>query len=77
MRPPDFDIYELIEDLKGTPSSIDVALPAEMIPEDLTTEDHEKIDAEIFQCDRCGWWCEQDENHNGDEICEDCSDEVS
>lgn len=37
----------------------------------------EAIDAEIFCCASCEWWCELSEareNENGDDVCEDCDD---
>lgn len=72
MRPANFNIQELIDELQGTCSSINDHLPEGMDDNDLTSDDHEEIDNQIFLCDTCGWWCEscfQDEDGN----CEDCS----
>ena len=30
------------------------------------------IDMEVFECEECGWWCENCED-TGDGICEDCA----
>lgn len=76
MRPKDFDVSKLIEDLQGTCSSIEDHLPEGMQWEDLTSGDHLNIDYEIFLCADCGWWCEvveMREDTSGENVCEDCS----
>ena len=77
MRPDDFDVQELINSLQGTCSSIDDHLPEGMNWEDLTNEDHEAIDNEIFLCAECGWWCEISEQVESDDeqYCRDCREE--
>lgn len=76
MKPQDFKISELIENLRGTCSSIDENLPEGMDWEDLTTEDHEIIDANIFKCETCSWWFDQgeqgDDNDTDEEVCKEC-----
>jgi hypothetical protein len=76
MRPEDFDVQKLIEDLQGTCSSIDDHLPEGMNWENLTDEDHEAIDNEIFLCAECGWWCEACESNDkdGEIVCDDCKE---
>lgn len=56
MRPKDFDVYQLIESLAGTCNTIQEHLPEGMEEEDLTQEDHNQIDLEIFECPQCNWW---------------------
>jgi hypothetical protein len=71
MRTQDFDVQQLIDDLQGTCTSINDHLPEGMDDMDLTSEDHDVIDNQIFLCETCGWWCEiseQDEDGN----CQDC-----
>jgi len=74
MRPVNFDINDLIESLNGTCNSLDSALPEGMEYDDLTTEDHAEIDANIFCCATCGWWCEIGGANSGDDgdVCGDC-----
>lgn len=74
MRPSDFDIQKLIESLQGTCSTIEEHLPEGMEWVDLTKEDHEAIDAEIFLCEQCGWWCERNEESEQEEYVEHCKD---
>lgn len=71
MRPTNFDVHELIQSLQGTCTTTDEHLPDGMSWDDLTKEDHKTIDNEIFLCEECGWWCENDEYHEG-ELCNDC-----
>lgn len=72
---------ELIDSLRGTCQSIDSAL-SKMIDgpkteADLTQEDHAAIDDQIFECESCGWWCEQGEQAEGhDDTCSDCVSEI-
>ncbi len=76
MRPADFNIEQLIEDLQGTTSTINDHLPDGMDENDLTSDDHDAIDNAIFYCSCCGWWCEISEMADTDEIdqiCEDCN----
>ncbi len=77
MRPVDFDINSVIESLQGSCQSLDNALPEGMEYEDLSSEDFDSIDNEIFKCTTCDWWCEiadQFEDENGEMVCSDCSD---
>ena len=75
MRPADFDVHELIGALQGTCDTIPDHLPEGMEEEDLTQEDHNTIDNEIFLCEVCGWWCEISEQvAELDGTCQDCYD---
>lgn len=74
-KPLDFDIHQVIADMQGTCSMLIDALPEGMNEDDLTSEDHEAIDNEIFLCDECGWWCEiseQADTGEDEQKCEDC-----
>jgi hypothetical protein len=76
MRPENFDVQQLISELRGSVDSIDDRLPDGMGFEDLTTEDTQAIDSEIFCCEQCGWWCEvADQSENNDAICVDCCED--
>lgn len=75
-KPEEFDIHVIIESLQGTcgtlSSAVNEAYP-DMTEDDLTDEDHQLIDLEIFLCEECGWWCEIGEQH--DDHCDDCCHE--
>lgn len=77
MRVDDFDIDKLIEDLRGTCKSISDFLPEGMEEEDLTEEETQHLDQEIFLCAECGWWCEQSQSTDkeGENVCNDCNEE--
>jgi hypothetical protein len=77
MKTENFDVQVLIYHLQGScdtlNSAIDTLFPG-MSEDDLTEDDHNEIDNQIFLCETCGWWCEiceQDLDGN----CEDCSTE--
>lgn len=74
MKPSNFDINEIISTLQGTCMTLDEALPEGMSVDDLTQEDHDAIDNEIFLCVECGWWMELCDD-GGDGICTDCQPE--
>jgi hypothetical protein len=69
-------ISELIDYLQGTCNSLDDGIHA-IIGEDFTTldlssENHEQIDGEIFNCDTCNWWYEVSSQSEDGSNCEDC-----
>lgn len=71
------EIDEIIETLQGTCMSlnegIQTILGEEAEFDDLTDEELEHIDSEIFLCESCGWWCELSEMSDEDEgNCQDC-----
>lgn len=70
-------IEEFVESLRGTCRSIDEACNEfGMTFEDLTGEDLEYIDNEIFCCEDCGWWCELCEtSYTVENTCKDCNPE--
>lgn len=78
-------IEELIQTLQGSCMSFDDGIQAVLDTEDfvdsniITTEQHEHIDSEIFNCTTCGWWyevCEMADNDDESEpTCDSCYDE--
>ena len=72
-------IQELIDYLQGTCNSLDDGVQT-IFGEDfssfnLSSENHEQIDNEIFLCETCGWWCEMSESGDEDGNCTDCSED--
>lgn len=65
-------VRDLIDYLQGTCHSLQEGLE-QMGIDDLTQEEHEVLDGEIFCCETCDWWCERgeesQESHNN---CTDC-----
>jgi len=50
----------------------------ELDEDDLTDEEIENLDQDIFKCAECGWWCEISEESGIDEsdlICNDCAED--
>lgn len=78
MKPADFNIQQLVDDLQGTCKTIEEFLPDGMEFEDLTSEDLQFIDENIFLCEKCGWWCElseEAESEDSDRICNECKED--
>lgn len=76
MRPDDFNVHQLVEDLQGTCKTIQEFLPEGMDEDDLTEADHAHIDQEIFNCTECGWWYEvaqSTESADGENVCDECN----
>ena len=83
MKPVKFNIQDLIDSIEGTCNSIDSTVQS-MYDDgddfdwmgDLTPEELETLDSQIFQCQQCGWWNEQpaEENEYEEWICYDCAD---
>lgn len=76
MRAENFNVQELIDYLEGTLHSLDEGLETcfpGMDSTDLNTDDHQKIDDQIFCCETCGWWFTDSQDSEGN--CSDCSDE--
>lgn len=76
MKNENFNTQLLTEYLQGTCKSLDEGLDnlyPGMTQDDLTPEDFDEIDNEIFLCDNCGWWCEiSEQDDNG--FCLDCAE---
>lgn len=71
-------INELIEHLNGSCKTLEegikTILGEEYTENDLSGENQDQIDQEIFLCHNCGWWYEVEaQGENGD--CEDCEED--
>lgn len=67
---------ELAEYLRGSAGSLSGALDVLFgIDEaDFVLEDCYKLDARIFECEDCGWWCGEDErSFVKDDVCAECT----
>lgn len=67
----------IINELRGTCESLDAVAERNGIDQ-MDTELCDAIDAEIFKCAECGWWCEMHEEVSAfadlDEwTCRDCA----
>lgn len=72
MRAENFDIEIIIDSLRGTCNTLDETINSiypGMEYEDLTDEDHEEIDNNIFCCETCGWWTDVSEMSEENERC--------
>lgn len=70
-----FDIYDVIQELVGTTLPLETVLADHgRAEEDLTKDELDRIDEEIFLCHACGWWCSTDEcnEDEGESLCDDC-----
>ena len=47
--------------------------------EEFTTEECQKLDAIVFCCNACNWWCSTSELHNdtGEWLCQECSEDTN
>lgn len=68
------EIQRVINYLQGTCQSLDEAMSAlDMNEDDITNENYDEIDNQIFRCETCSWWVEsheQDEEGN----CTECAE---
>lgn len=76
----DIQLKELIDYLRGSCKSLDGGVRElfDIDGDDLTEEQLQEIDNEIFHCSQCGWWYEIAEESGKDDsdlICNDCADE--
>ncbi len=73
-------IQELIDYLQGSCYSLYEGCNTLGIEEDdLTIEELEELDSQIFNCGVCGWWCEISEDSGigeGEFICTDCAENL-
>ena len=71
-------IQTLIDYLQGTCKSLGEGCnDLEIDEEDLTDDELEELDLQIFNCSQCGWWseiCEDSGTGEGEFICNDCAD---
>lgn len=74
----DDQVQTLIYELQGTATSLDEAMPEGFSEDDLTEDQLNEIDLEIFRCEACSWWFEvSDEADTGDDqerVCLNCFD---
>ena len=84
MRLTDEQINELIDYLQGTCKSLDQGIYElfDIDHSDVTNDMamYNQIDNAIFNCGRCGWWCEVgdwiiQEEFCGEEICSQCGED--
>lgn len=73
-------LQEIIEALQGTCDTLDGIVQVVMEDDnictnDLTPEQLEELDQQIFLCETCGWWYEISEMSDEDQVCQDCDDE--
>lgn len=78
-RHPDFDATKVGERLQGQcmeglSDVIEDMYPG-MTEDDLLSGDYDEIDNITFQCEECGWWCEDSQRGVEDNKCSDCSPE--
>lgn len=64
-------IQEIIEDLRGSCNFLHATCTPE---EEEDMHVLESIDAELFTCEECGWWCEHSEMNDDidEQVCTDC-----
>ncbi len=68
-------MVEVAEDLRGTCQSLNNVLEERGIDFDsIPIALLETLDAEVMECQVCGWWHESCEL-NDDQICKDCEDD--
>ena len=79
MKPEIFDIQQIIDYLQGTCNTLNEGVTTcypNMTEDDLTEDDHNAIDQDIFLCETCGWWCEQGDSGDSEGNCLDCNNEI-
>lgn len=76
----DAQIAELAEFLTGTPQSLEMACVAVFGNKSpyLTIADCDELDQQIFECEKCGWWCGLDElgPQEDENVCDQCAADV-
>ena len=71
----DEQVHEIHAHICGSCANLDSALPDGLTENDLTQADLQEIDALMFICSDCGWWCDTDEmaeNDEDEQICAEC-----
>lgn len=64
-------VDDAIADLQGTCQSLEQVLDRHGLAD--TEEVTQAIDAEVFCCSQCDWWCERNEENNEEGgVCTDC-----
>lgn len=75
----DADVQNIIDYLQGTCDSLQVACSAYGYDEDdLTMEQLEELDNQIFRCASCEWWCDQGQSRDvdGENYCDSCAEDA-
>lgn len=70
------NVQALVDELNGTCNT----MPDWVEDHAQEQEIREGLDQELFLCAACSWWCEQSEANEGPEgedVCGDCSDDVT
>lgn len=71
-------VQTLIYELQGTCKTMDEAMPEGFTEDDLTEDQLNEIDQEIFRCADCSWWFEAsdeaDTGKDGERVCLNCFD---
>lgn len=72
-------IYEIINDLRGTCQSFEsiVVYHTNLTPDEIDPAFLDVIDENIFLCETCGWWCDEDEEsetEGSENICKECQE---
>src|SRR6266403_394693 len=66
----------IVNDLRGTCGNLDMEIQDRLGngvgTEDLDTKSLNLIDEHIFNCEVCGWWCDNDEMSEDHGVCEEC-----
>lgn len=64
-------LHQCAAELEGSSQALESVLTeAEAADEDFL----EDLDSYVFQCETCGWWCNEDERTDGD-VCIDCKED--
>lgn len=77
--PKKFSIHDVIQDLNGTSLDLQTVLDDYgKDEEDLSESDRLTLNAELFCCNSCAWWCQVEEKNSDPEtgicICNDCKE---
>lgn len=70
-------LNEIVEFLQGTcmhtlDDAVQEVFGENFDSQELTQEELEFLDNEIFKCGCCGWWCEISEMSEQDQYCSEC-----
>jgi len=69
------DIDKLVHNLRGSSKTLEQGLEVQGLSlEDMTDQDNDALDEEVFKCDTCSWWCDimYAVDDDGDRVCTDC-----
>ena len=70
----------IIDELQGTCKTIEeICDYYEVDPDEFLDKFASELDEQIFNCDRCGWWCEVGDYGNSEDgmsICSNCEEDA-